>query len=117
MEYVVGIIGSNAGHLDVSQLITGYEHSCKRPYEFDEFEPDEHVPDELVPDLQNSCIELPEIARNQLLFSQISEMAHEKDIVSLQTRMYLILLLLVYLHIPNQDLISSCIILNIIMPT
>ena len=36
------------------------------------------VPDELEPDLQNSCIQLPEISRNQLLFSQISEMAHEK---------------------------------------
>ena len=62
IKYVLSIIESDvAGHLDVSQLITGYEHSCK-----------------LEPDLQSSSIELPEIARNQLLFSQISEMAHEK---------------------------------------
>ena len=66
-EYVLGIIVD--GRLDVPQLITQvsqlehreYEHSC-----------------ECESDLQNSSIELPEIARNQLLFSQISEMAHEK---------------------------------------
>ena len=67
-----------SGNLDVSQFVAQVrqlphrEHEHRHEYELD---------------LQSSSIALPEIARNELVFSQISEVAHiRKDIVSFQTR-------------------------------